>query len=37
LEEAAAVLRISEPTAKRWWAYARAWLFHEISRERDGT
>lgn len=24
--EAAAVLNISEPTAKRWWAYARAWL-----------
>ena len=21
---------IPEPTAKRWWAYARAWLFAEI-------
>jgi RNA polymerase sigma factor (TIGR02999 family) len=29
--EAADVLGISEATAKRWWAYARAWLFHEIS------
>ena len=28
--EAADVLGISEATAKRWWAYARAWLFHEI-------
>jgi RNA polymerase sigma factor (TIGR02999 family) len=30
IEEAATVLGISEPTAKRWWAYARAWLFREI-------
>lgn len=30
IEEAASVLNISEPTAKRWWAYARAWLFREI-------
>ncbi len=29
LQEAAGVLGISEPTAKRWWAYARAWLFEE--------
>ena len=29
LEQAAGVLGISEPTAKRWWAYARAWLFEE--------
>jgi len=29
--EAAEVLGISEATAKRWWAYARAWLFNEIS------
>jgi RNA polymerase sigma factor (TIGR02999 family) len=28
--EAAEVLGISEATAKRWWAYARAWLFDEI-------
>jgi DNA-directed RNA polymerase specialized sigma24 family protein len=30
IEEAAHVLNISEATAKRWWAYARAWLFSEI-------
>ena len=30
IEEAAEVLGISEATAKRWWAYARAWLFTEI-------
>lgn len=30
LEEAAEVLGISAPTAKRDWAYARAWLFREI-------
>jgi DNA-directed RNA polymerase specialized sigma24 family protein len=30
IEEAAEVLGISKATAKRWWAYARAWLFHEI-------
>lgn len=30
IEEAAGVLGISEATAKRWWTYARAWLFEEI-------
>jgi RNA polymerase sigma factor (TIGR02999 family) len=30
LEEAAGVLAISEATAKRWWAYAKAWLFSEV-------
>ena len=30
IEEAAEVLGISEATAKRWWGYARAWLFNEI-------
>jgi RNA polymerase sigma factor (TIGR02999 family) len=30
LEEAAEALGVSEPTAKRWWAYARAWLGREI-------
>ena len=30
IDEAAEVLGISKATAKRWWAYARAWLFHEI-------
>jgi RNA polymerase sigma factor (TIGR02999 family) len=32
IEEAAQVLGISEPTAKRDWTYARAWLFREIQR-----
>jgi RNA polymerase sigma factor (TIGR02999 family) len=31
IEEAASALGISEPTAKRWWAFARAWLFQEIN------
>jgi RNA polymerase sigma factor (TIGR02999 family) len=30
IAEAAEVLGISEPTAKRYWAYARAWLYREI-------
>jgi RNA polymerase sigma factor (TIGR02999 family) len=30
IEEAAAVLGISEATAKRWWIYARAWLYTEV-------
>ena len=30
IEEAAQVLGISEPTAKRDWTFARAWLFQEI-------
>jgi RNA polymerase sigma factor (TIGR02999 family) len=34
LEEAAAALGLSEPAAKRRWALARAWLFHEISSQR---
>ena len=34
LEEAAAALGLTKPTAKRHWAYARAWLFREIKRER---
>lgn len=34
LEEAADVLGISHRTAKRDWAYARAWLFNEVTRLR---
>ena len=30
--EAAQACGISEATAKRWWAYARAWLHREIAR-----
>ena len=32
IEEAAEVLAISVPTAKRDWSYARAWLFREIGK-----
>jgi DNA-directed RNA polymerase specialized sigma24 family protein len=32
LPEAAQVLGVSEPTVKRWWAYARAWLYRELRR-----
>jgi RNA polymerase sigma factor (TIGR02999 family) len=34
-EEAAEILGVSIPTAKRWWAYARAWLFQEMT-ENNG-
>ncbi len=30
LADAAQALGISEPTAKRWWAYARVWLLREM-------
>ena len=30
IEEAAEIMDISVPTAKRWWAYARAWLHNEL-------
>lgn len=33
IEEAADVLGLSAPTAKRYWAYARAWLYREIQRQ----
>jgi RNA polymerase sigma factor (TIGR02999 family) len=33
IEEAARALGIAEPTAKRWWAYSRAWLYQEIKKE----
>jgi len=35
LEEAAVALDFSVRTAKRDWAYARAWLFREIERRRN--
>jgi RNA polymerase sigma factor (TIGR02999 family) len=34
--EAAEALGISDATAERWWAYARAWLYRQIA-ERDAT
>ena len=33
--EVAEVLGISEPTAKRWWAYARAWLHNEVANSKS--
>ena len=36
LEQAADALGVSVPTAKRDWAYARAWLFNDISQQRGG-
>jgi RNA polymerase sigma factor (TIGR02999 family) len=36
IEEAATVLDISAPTAKRDWTYSRAWLLREISTDRQG-
>jgi RNA polymerase sigma factor (TIGR02999 family) len=35
VEEASGVLGMSTPTVKRHWAFARAWLFNEIRRQRD--
>jgi len=34
IEEAAGVLGISEATAKRWWTFARAWLYSEVQSNR---
>jgi DNA-directed RNA polymerase specialized sigma24 family protein len=36
-EEAAEALGIAVPTAKQWWAYARAWLRVEIASAASGT
>jgi RNA polymerase sigma factor (TIGR02999 family) len=36
MEEAAGVLELSVPTAKRYWAYARAWLYRAIQKNREG-
>jgi RNA polymerase sigma factor (TIGR02999 family) len=36
IAEAAQVLGVSEPTAKRWWTYARAWLFNRIQAGTTG-
>jgi RNA polymerase sigma factor (TIGR02999 family) len=30
IEEAAPILGISRATAKRWWTYARAWLYQQV-------
>jgi RNA polymerase sigma factor (TIGR02999 family) len=31
LDESARVLGISEATAKRWWVFARAWLYRQLN------
>jgi len=33
IPEAAEALGMSESTAKRAWAFARAWLYHELTQE----
>lgn len=33
VEEAASLLEISIPTAKRWWAYSRSWLYQEMKKD----
>jgi RNA polymerase sigma factor (TIGR02999 family) len=35
IEECASILGISVPTARRWWSYARAWLYQKVQSE-DG-
>jgi RNA polymerase sigma factor (TIGR02999 family) len=35
-EQAAAALGISRATAARYWAFARAWLFHELTGAEPG-
>jgi RNA polymerase sigma factor (TIGR02999 family) len=36
ITETAEVLGVSEPTAKRYWSYARAWLGREMKRHQNG-
>lgn len=36
-EEAAGVLELSVPTVKRYWTFARAWMFEEISKIQKGS
>lgn len=33
IEESAQILGVSVPTANRWWAYSRAWLFEQMQRK----
>lgn len=37
VEQSGEVLKISRATADRYWSYARAWLFHEISKGDQKT
>jgi RNA polymerase sigma factor (TIGR02999 family) len=36
MPEAADALGVSLPTAERWWAFARSWLYSELLEEGDG-
>jgi RNA polymerase sigma factor (TIGR02999 family) len=36
LDEAAQTMGVSLATAKRYWTYARAWLYSEVNSEEDG-
>jgi RNA polymerase sigma factor (TIGR02999 family) len=33
IEETAKTMEISAPTAKRWWAYSRSWLFEKMAEQ----
>ena len=35
--EAAALMGISVSTAKRYWSFARAWLFHALTTSESST
>jgi RNA polymerase sigma factor (TIGR02999 family) len=35
IEEAAAAMNISPATAKRYWTYSRAWLYHALSQSDE--
>jgi DNA-directed RNA polymerase specialized sigma24 family protein len=37
IEEAAAAMNISPATAKRYWTYSRAWLYHALGQTDEGT
>jgi RNA polymerase sigma factor (TIGR02999 family) len=37
IDEAARLLEVSPATAKRYWTYARAWLYAEISEPHDAS
>lgn len=37
IEQAAEMLDISRATADRYWAYARAWLYHEIRKGNEAV
>ncbi len=37
IEESAAILGVSVPTANRWWTYARAWLYQQIQGDDAGN